>query len=163
MNTGRTPLTLTQNTAGVPDTSETGDAFGSGVSLGDVNGDGYADLAIGASGENSGAGSLTVLYGSASGLKTSGAKAYSQNTAGVPGAGEKSDRFGGRTTLVDHTGDRRAELTVSAPGENAGDGAVWSLRGTTTGPTTSGAVSFGPSATDVATTGSPGFGKTLGS
>ena len=160
--TGRAPLTLTQNTAGVPDTSETGDAFGSGVSLGDANGDGYADLAIGASGENSGAGSLTVLYGSASGLKTSGAKTYTQNTAGVPGAGEKSDRFGGRTTLLDHSGDRRAELTVSAPGENAGDGAVWSLRGTTTGPTTSGAVSFGPSATGVATTGSPAFGKTLG-
>ncbi|MGW1211491.1 FG-GAP repeat protein [Streptomyces sp. NPDC002499] len=162
VTTSRAALTLTQNTAGVPDTSETGDAFGSGVSLGDINGDGYADLAIGASGENSGGGSVTVLYGSATGLKTTGAKAYTQNTAGVPGSSEKSDRFGARVSLADHSGDKRGELTVSAPGENAGDGSVWSLRATTTGPTTSGAVNFGPSATGVGTTGSPGYGKTLG-
>ncbi|MEV6168081.1 hypothetical protein AB0L99_07630 [Streptomyces sp. NPDC051954] len=162
----RAPLVLTQATAGVPGTAETADAFGSGVSLGDINGDGYADLAIGASGESTGAaattGSVTVLYGSASGLKLSGATSYTQNTAGVPGADEKSDRFGGRTSLLDHSGDRRAELTVSAPGENSGDGGVWSLRGTTTGPTTSGAVSFGPATTGVSTSGTPGFGSRLG-
>ncbi|MCT9078905.1 FG-GAP-like repeat-containing protein [Streptomyces fulvoviolaceus] len=162
VDTSRAPLSLTQNTPGVPGTAETGDAFGSGVSLGDINGDGYADLAIGASGEDSGAGSVTVLYGSASGLTTKAAKTYTQNTAGVPGAGEKSDRFGSRTSLRDHSGDRRAELSVSAPGENAGDGALWSLRGTATGPKTSGAVSFGPSATGVSTSGSPRYGSVLG-
>ncbi|MGW0763037.1 hypothetical protein ACWD1Y_42380 [Streptomyces sp. NPDC002814] len=165
-DTNRAPLVLTQATAGVPGTAETADAFGSGVALGDINGDGYADLAIGASGEATGAaattGSVTVLYGSASGLTTSRATSYTQNTAGVPGADEKNDRFGGRTTLLDHSGDRRAELTVSAPGENSGDGAVWSLRGTTAGPTTSGAVSFGPTATGVSTSGTPGYGSTLG-
>jgi hypothetical protein len=80
----------------------------------------------------------------------------------VPGTEEKADHFGGRTTLLDHSGDRRADLSVSAPGENAGDGAVWSLRGTKTGPTTTGATSFGPSATGIPTTGSPGYGTTLG-
>ncbi|WP_328439495.1 FG-GAP-like repeat-containing protein [Streptomyces sp. NBC_00444] len=165
-DTNRAPLVLTQATAGVPGTAETADAFGSGVGLGDINGDGYADLAIGASGESTGAaattGSVTVLYGSASGLTTSRATSYTQNTAGVPGADEKNDRFGGRTALLDHSGDRRAELSVSAPGENSGDGAVWSLRGTTAGPTTSGAVSFGPTATGVSTSGTPGYGSTLG-
>jgi hypothetical protein len=160
--TDRTPLVLTQDTAGVPGASETGDRFGSGVALGDVNGDGYADLAVGAAGEDSSAGAVTVLYGSASGLKTTGAKSWTQNTAGVPGASEKGDRFGTRVLLADHTGDHRADLTVSAPGENAGDGAVWSLRGTTSGPTTTGAVSFGPAATGVSTAGSPGYGTTLG-
>ena len=162
----RAPLVITQDTAGVPGAAETGDAFGSGVSLGDINGDTYADLAIGASGESTGAaattGSVTVLYGSATGLKGSGAKSYTQNTAGVPGADEKSDRFGGRTSLLDHTGDHRADLSVSAPGENSGDGAVWALRSTATGPTTSGATSFGPSTTGVSTAGSPGYGSTLG-
>ncbi|MFI6376934.1 hypothetical protein [Streptomyces sp. NPDC050546] len=157
---GRAPLVLTQDTAGVPGASEKGDRFGSGVSLGDINGDGYADLAIGTAGENSAAGAVTVLYGSASGLTTKGATSYTQNTAGVPGGSEKGDRFGERVTLTDHTGDRRADLSVSAPGEN-GDGAVWSLRGTTTGLTATGSTSFGPGTTGVSTAGAPAYGTAL--
>ncbi|MEV7678953.1 FG-GAP-like repeat-containing protein [Streptomyces sp. NPDC088341] len=166
VDTRRAPLAVTQDTPGVPGTAETGDAFGSAVSLGDINGDGYADLAIGASGESTGAaattGSVTVLYGSAAGLTTKAATTYTQNTAGIPDTEEKSDRFGGRTSLLDHSGDRRAELSVSAPGENSGDGAVWSLRVTPTGPATTGAVSFGPSSTGITTSGTPGYGSALG-
>ncbi|MGA5364130.1 FG-GAP-like repeat-containing protein [Streptomyces purpurascens] len=162
-DTNRAPLVLTQDTAGVPGASEKGDRFGSGVSLGDVNGDGYADLAIGAAGENSAAGAVTVLYGSASGLTTKGATSYTQNTAGVPGGSEQGDRFGERVTLTDHTGDRRADLSVSAPGENSGDGAVWSLRGTTTGLTATGSTSFGPGTTGVSTAGAPAYGTALNS
>ncbi|MEU0201876.1 MULTISPECIES: hypothetical protein [unclassified Streptomyces] len=158
---GRAPLALTQDTAGVPGAAETGDRFGSGVSLGDVDGDGYADLAVGAAGENAAAGAVTVLRGSASGLTTKGATSYSQNTAGVPGGSEKGDRFGERVTLTDHTGDGRADLSVSAPGENAGDGAVWCLRSTATGPTTTGATTFGPATTGISTTGAPGYGTAL--
>ncbi|MDG9712145.1 FG-GAP-like repeat-containing protein [Streptomyces sp. DH10] len=162
-DTSRAPLVLTQDTAGVPGASEKGDRFGSGVSLGDVNGDGFADLAIGAAGENSAAGAVTVLFGAASGLTTKGATSYTQNTAGVPGSSEQGDRFGARVTLTDHTGDRRADLSVSAPGENAGDGAVWSLRATATGPTATGSVSFGPGTTGVSTAGTPGYGTALNS
>ncbi|MFJ7292839.1 FG-GAP-like repeat-containing protein [Streptomyces collinus] len=162
-DSGRAPLVLTQDTAGVPGAAEQGDRFGSGVSLGDVNGDGYADLAIGTAGENASAGAVTVLYGSASGLTTKGATAYTQNTAGVPGASEQGDRFGERVTLTDHTGDRRADLTVSAPGENAGDGAIWSLRATAAGPTASGSTSFGPGTTGISTAGAPAYGTALNS
>ncbi|MET8947537.1 hypothetical protein ABZX30_29330 [Streptomyces sp. NPDC004542] len=160
-DTSRTPLVVAQDTTGVPGTAETGDAFGSSVFLGDLNGDGYADLAVGASGEDSGAGAVTVLYGSASGLKTSGAKSYTQNTSGVPGTAEKGDRFGARVLISDHSGDHRPELTVGGPGENSGDGTVWSLRGTATGPTTTGALSFGPAATGVSTAGAPAYGSVL--
>jgi hypothetical protein len=54
--------------------------------VGDINGDGYADLATGASQESVGAatttGAVTVLYGSASGLTTTGV-----STTGTPGYG----------------------------------------------------------------------------
>lgn len=39
--------TITQNTTGVPGVSEKGDQFGARLNAGDVNGDGYADLAVG--------------------------------------------------------------------------------------------------------------------
>ncbi|MFF8906241.1 FG-GAP and VCBS repeat-containing protein [Streptomyces olivaceoviridis] len=160
-DTSRAPLVLGQDTPGVPGAAETGDAFGSSVFLGDVDGDGFEDLAIGAPGEDSGAGSVTLLRGTASGLTTKGATSYTQNTAGVPGAAENGDHFGARVLLADHSGDRRAELTVAGPGENAGDGAVWSLRGASGGPTTAGALSFGPSATGVSTAGTPRYGSVL--
>ncbi|MES4890336.1 FG-GAP-like repeat-containing protein [Streptomyces sp. NPDC096012] len=160
-DTSRAPLVLGQDTAGVPGAAETGDAFGGSVSLGDVDGDGFEDLAIGAPGEDDGAGSVTLLRGSASGLTTKGAVSYTQNTAGVPGTAEKGDRFGARVLLADHSGDHRAELTVAGPGENAGDGAVWSLRGAAGGATTAGSVSFGPSVTGVSTAGAPHYGTIL--
>lgn len=160
-DSSRAPLVLGQDTPGVPGAAETGDAFGSSVFLGDVDGDGYKDLAIGASGEDSGAGSVTVLRGTARGLTTKGAVSYTQNTAGVPGTAEKGDRFGARVLLADHSGDHRAELTVAGPGENAGDGAVWSLRGASAGPTTAGTLSFGPPATGVSTAGTPRYGSVL--
>ncbi|MFG2354889.1 FG-GAP repeat protein [Streptomyces sp. NPDC048521] len=160
-DTSRAPLVLGQDTPGVPGAAETGDGFGGSVFLGDVDGDGFKDLAVGASGEDSGTGSVTVLHGTASGLTTKGAVSYTQNTAGVPGTAEKGDRFGARVLLADHSGDHRAELTVAGPGENAGDGAVWSLRGAAGGPTTAGALSFGPSTTGVSTAGAPRYGAVL--
>jgi hypothetical protein len=55
------------DTAGIPDTSEVADLFGSTVSLHDDTGDGRADLAIGTEQESVGdffsAGSVTVLNG----------------------------------------------------------------------------------------------------
>ncbi|WP_369171028.1 hypothetical protein AB5J49_25675 [Streptomyces sp. R28] len=162
LNPDRAPLVLTQDTPQIPGAAESGDRFGSHVFLGDINGDGYADLAVGASGENAGAGAVTVLYGSATGLRTTGVQSFTQNTTGVPGTSESNDRFGARVLLADHSGDHRAELTVSATGEN-GDGAIWSLRGATGGVTTSGAASFGPGTTGVSTAGSPGYGAALNS
>ena len=41
-----------QDSAGIADTAEEGDDFGGALAAGDFNGDGFADLAIGAPGEN---------------------------------------------------------------------------------------------------------------
>ncbi|MFI6468146.1 VCBS repeat-containing protein [Streptomyces sp. NPDC050538] len=66
--------TITQNTAGVPGTAETGDAFGSATATADLNRDGYADLVVSAPYEDTtrgkDAGLVTVLWGGKNGLTT---------------------------------------------------------------------------------------------
>ncbi|WP_051819412.1 FG-GAP-like repeat-containing protein [Streptomyces sp. NRRL S-920] len=141
----RTPVRVTQDTAGVPGAAEKGDAFGWSLSSGDTNGDGYADIAVGAASESLGAakkaGSVIVLRGSASGLTGAGAKAFSQDTSGVPGTAETSDFFGGEVRLADGDGNGRAELVAGAYGENDGAGAVWLFRSTSSGVTATGSKS----------------------
>ncbi|OEJ62787.1 hypothetical protein BGM19_03735 [Streptomyces agglomeratus] len=143
----RTPVRITQDTANVPGTAEKGDRFGWSLSAGDTNRDSYADIAVGASSEALGgktaAGTVTVLRGSATGLTGTGSKSFSQDTAGVPGAAESHDQFGGSVHLTDSNADGRAELTAGAFAENAGAGAVWLFKAGTSGITATGSTSFG--------------------
>ena len=64
---------FTLDTAGIPGAADPGDRFGATTTFGDFNDDGCADLAISAPGDN-GVGSVTVLFGSRSGLSTSGVR-----------------------------------------------------------------------------------------
>lgn len=135
----QTPTVIHQDTAGAPGTAETDDMFGSSISTGDINGDGYADVAVGAPGEDLGnaaaAGSVTILFGSASGLTTKAAKTWTQDTEGVPGGSETGDQFGQSVRLIDINKNGKADLVTGAGGEN-GYGAVTLLRGTASGLTT---------------------------
>lgn len=153
----RPQTTINQATAGVPGADEEGDWFGNDLSVADVNGDGYGDLAVGTIHETVGsakiAGSVTVLRGSAAGLTGTGARSFTQNTEGVPGTAESADRFGSAVRLSDLTGDGKADLSIGSDGENHPSGAVYSLRGSASGITTKNAVSFGPGSLNMSTTG----------
>ncbi|MFF7976659.1 FG-GAP-like repeat-containing protein [Streptomyces sp. NPDC007905] len=143
--------TYTQASPGVPGTDESYDYFGAAVAVGDATGDGYADLAVGASYEDvdghRNVGNVVFLRGSSAGLTTSGARSFHQATPGVPGAAEAGDHFGSSLRLRDINGNGRADLAIGAFGEDVvpggyDDGAAWVLRGTTSGLTTSYATSF---------------------
>jgi FG-GAP repeat len=74
--------------------------FGAALVAGNFNADGFADLAAGAPGENTGTtpdasdvGVLNVLRGAAAGLTGTGAAQFTQSQAG--GTTEAGDYFGG--------------------------------------------------------------------
>jgi FG-GAP repeat len=116
------------------------DRFGSAQAAGDFNGDGFADLAAGASGEDVGsvrdAGAVSVLYGSARGLTTTGGRLFTQ----VGSRAEEQDWFGWALAAGDFNGDGFADLAVGAPSETVGSafaaGAVSVLYGSAAGLTT---------------------------
>ncbi|MFJ5546290.1 FG-GAP repeat protein [Streptomyces sp. NPDC093225] len=98
--------------------AEPGDGFGVAVCLGDINGDGRADLAVGTYGETTGdqsrAGAVTILYGSTKGLRTSAAQGFTRATAGVPGVLRRAEQFGAAVALTYANGDGLADLFVGA-------------------------------------------------
>ncbi|GAA2384975.1 FG-GAP-like repeat-containing protein [Streptomyces glaucosporus] len=158
------PLTITQDTPGVPGGSETGDAFGAELDLGDVNGDGHLDLAVGAPGESLGGeeatGAVVVLYGAAdgSGITGAGSQFIDQSTEGVPGSNETGDFFGSDVHLADMNGDDRADLTIGVAGENGGNGGVVTMQSDSARIRLSAGVSFSPTLVGISTSGTPRLG-----
>ena len=81
------------------DTPETGDAFGTALSNGDYNGDGFDDLVIGVPLEDLGGdtdcGAAHVVYSSLSGpITDSGVQLWSQGASGIDGTRKDHERFG---------------------------------------------------------------------
>ncbi|MFE4637692.1 integrin alpha [Streptomyces sp. NPDC056773] len=151
LNTGTPAPIITQSSPGVPGVSEIGDRWGSTLEITDTDGDGFADLLIGAPYETGAdaattthAGALTVLRGSKTGITTTGAKTLTQNTAGIPSASENSDHFGSAIAAIDSDKNGRPEVYVGGNGEDGYTGRVWNLTTAPgTGLTGTGATSFG--------------------
>jgi disulfide bond formation protein DsbB len=113
----------------------------------DFNGDGFSDLAVGVPYEIVGdvfnAGAVNVLYGSDSGLVSSGSQFWHQGSPGIEGDGpEEEDNFGWSLTAGDFNGDGFADLVIGVPNESVGAiaeaGAVTVLYGSATGLTVTG-------------------------
>ncbi|WP_405478904.1 FG-GAP-like repeat-containing protein [Streptomyces sp. NBC_00009] len=113
--------TLTQSSTGVPGTNEPGDQWGASVAEGDLNGDGYADLAIGQPGEDDTSGhadrgAVTLLYGPA--LNT-GAQMNLDEGFYANGA-----KYGSAVTVGDFNADGKADVFAAS----TGTGGTWTAR-----------------------------------
>src|SRR5262245_7680398 len=76
----------------------------------DFNGDGFSDLAVGVSGENNNAGAVNVIYGSASGLTSTGNQVWTENSLGETSSA--GDRFGISLAAGDFDNDGFADLAI---------------------------------------------------
>jgi hypothetical protein len=130
----------TEGAAGMLGTAESGDQFGFSLGAGDVNGDGKADVVVGAPGEtvggNANSGAIFLLRGSAAGLTTIDSQVIDESSAMVPGDAGTS-KFGYSVAVGDQDADGRAEVVVGAPNKNVGGqdqaGAVTVLPGSASG------------------------------
>jgi FG-GAP repeat len=115
---------LQQDAGGYPGVGEASDLIGFSIAAGDFDADGFADLAIGAPFEDAGrrvnAGTVTVLYGSPAGLRTTNAQLFDENTPRVPGAVEAGDLAGFSLATGDVDADGFADLAFGAPRESLG-------------------------------------------
>ncbi|MCP3974578.1 MAG: peptidoglycan DD-metalloendopeptidase family protein [bacterium] len=141
---------------GVAGVAKVGDRFGESLAVGDFDGDGFADVAVGVPGKKisgePGAGMISVLYGSAAGFDGTSAP-FHEDKAGVSGQAEAGDGFGSSVAAGDFDDDGRADLAIGIPGEDSASGsdsgAVSVLYGTGSGLATADQARFSQKSTGI--------------
>ena len=102
--------------------AEANDNFGAAVASRDFNNDGFADIAIGIPGEDTGAtashGEVILAWGSATGIVTSGSQTLSPSSVGATPA--SNDQFGKALGLGDFDGAGGIDLVIGMPDDDIG-------------------------------------------
>jgi hypothetical protein len=101
-------LAVTQETDGIPGNDQLGDEFGATVAVARLDGDRYADIVVGAPGEDEGSGRVTVIRGGPDGHARKGHRAYMHPDQ------DAGALFGRAVTVLDTDGDGTPELIVAA-------------------------------------------------
>ncbi len=112
-----------QDIAGIEDTAEPFQRFGTALAAGDFDGDGRDDLAVGVPFEGVGssfAGAVNVIYGSNQRLQAANNQLWHQDIAGIEDTAEPNDAFGLPLAAGDFNGDGRDDLAVGVHLEGVG-------------------------------------------
>ncbi|KAB2959601.1 MAG: hypothetical protein F9K16_12370 [Thermoanaerobaculia bacterium] len=110
------------------DPPESADLFGSRLATGDLNDDGFDDLAVSVPGEDYtflktiflDAGVVQVFFGSAQGLRTDNETTLAQGFEGIAGPPGTGDQFGRALAVGDFDHDGFDDLAIGAPYRDVG-------------------------------------------
>lgn len=95
--------------------------FGRAMATGDADNDGYADLAVGATGYGTSTGRAYVYHGGSTGIAAAASRTLTGETIG--------DYFGVAVAVGDVNGDGYADLAVGADSHNSATGKVYVYHG----------------------------------
>ncbi|MDQ1348195.1 MAG: hypothetical protein QG573_1569 [Acidobacteriota bacterium] len=114
LETGR--FFLHENLAGVAGSCSTEDRWGEVLAAGDLDGDGFDDLVVGAPSEsvdgNDDAGRIWIFYGGNSGIVVTGSQTVDENTTNMQSGAFGNDHFGQAIAVNDRDGDGFDDLAI---------------------------------------------------
>jgi hypothetical protein len=85
------------------------------LAVGDFDGDGYGDIAVGGADESAGAGGHVTVYQGDATVTLGTTNTITQDTSGVPGTAVAGDKFGYSLATGDVNKDGKADLAVGVP------------------------------------------------
>ena len=103
-------------------TADGNDIFGEALAIGDFNGDGHFDLAVGIPNKTVNtiheAGMVQIFYGDDNGLASTGVQIWSRSTYLIVGIAEFGDHFGSALATGDINGDGCDDLAIGVPDDD---------------------------------------------